>query len=294
LRNETFTNFGTAIFATGVAVGDYNNDGFLDVLSLTTDYYTPTAQIWRNLGNGTFVNTATVPGGNSGSLTWFDFNGDSQLDFLVTGQQGVDSNANPAYVSQVYQNVSGSPTNSPPTAPTNLTFQTFANGGVKMMWGSATDDHTPVAGLNYNIRVGSASGAVDIVSPEADPITGRRYVVQLGNAYERQFSLLTNLTGGTYYWSVQAIDTAFAGGAFATESTFTIAPRISSFSYQTNGQFQVTFNALPANSYTLQASTDFTTWTNLANVIPATNGPAQLIDTNINPYPMRYYRVKCP
>ncbi len=30
------------------------------------------------------------------------------------------------------------------------------------------------------------------------------------------------LPGGTYYWSVQAIDTGFMGGAWATEQTVTV------------------------------------------------------------------------
>jgi len=31
-----------------------------------------------------------------------------------------------------------------------------------------------------------------------------------------------NLPAGTYYWSVQAVDTALAGGAWAAEETLTV------------------------------------------------------------------------
>ena len=276
--NGTFTNYATIPAGPSVAVvGDYDNDGYLDILTAGGSSSTPTAQVWRNLHNGTFTNTATVPGGNQGgSLAWADFNGDSLLDFLVTGTQGQDSNANPIEVAIIYQNISGSPSNAPPTAPTNLTALVMG-GGVKMMWGAATDDHTPASGLNYNVRVGSVSDGVDIVSPESDPVTGQRRVVQIGNAQERLFSLLTNLCGGTYYWSVQAIDTAFAGGAFAAESTFVIPPSISGWTNQSNGQFQVAFNALNGSSYTLQSSSNLVQWVSVTKpfIAGANRGPPQ-------------------
>jgi hypothetical protein len=165
---------------------------------------------------------------------------------------------------------------------------------VKMMWAAATDDHTPTSGLNYNIRVGSASGGVDIVSPAADPVTGRRLVVQIGNAYERLFSLLTNLSGGKYYWSVQAIDTAYAGGAFGSESSFVIPPTITGWSVPASNQFQVSFNALANNSYSLYASTNLAQWYFVTNTVAVSNGPAQLTDINTSNSSQRFYRVSTP
>ncbi len=254
-------------------------------------------QVWRNRGDGTFTNTQSITNVNGpfkSLLMWFDFTQDSRLDFLSVSEDGADNHGNPIYHPHIWQNVSGCPSNSPPTAPTNLAVQVKGHGGVKMMWGAATDDHTPASGLNYNIRVGSSPGGVDIVSPEADPVTGRRLVVQLGNAYERLFSLVTNLSGGKYYWSVQAIDTAFAGGAFATESTFVIPPSIGGFHFQSNGQFQVAFNALASNSYSLQGSTDLAGWTNLVSVVAGSNGVVELVDTNAGNFGRRFYRVGTP
>ena len=294
LGNGTFTNVGAGIIGTGVSVGDYDNDGNLDILSNYITNNTAFVQVWRNLGNGNFLNSFTISNAPGlGSMLWGDFNNDGQLDFFVTGQQAQDQNGDPICVAQIWQNtLTGS--NSPPTAPTNLTSHLIGGSGVRLNWGAATDDHTPASGLNYNIRVGSSPGALDIVSPMADPVTGKRLVVQIGNAQTRLFSILTNLTGGTYYWSVQAIDTAFAGGAFATESTFVIPPSISGWAYQTNGQFQVNFNALAGSSYTLQASSNLVQWTFVANVIPGVTGPAQLTDTNASSFPTRYYRLSCP
>src|SRR5262249_48355225 len=57
----------------------------------------------------------------------------------------------------------------------------------------------------------------------ANVTNGFRRLPALGNAGQRTFLILTNLLPGvTYYWSVQALDTAYAGGAFQTnEATFT-------------------------------------------------------------------------
>ena len=293
LGNGTFTNMGTGITgagAVGVAAADYDNDGRLDILGVSG----LDAVVWRNLGGGNFVNAfalSNVP--QYSSMLWGDFSNDGQLDFFITGLSGYDTNANPLFAAQIWQNTLNT-SNSPPTSPTNLTSHLIGGSGVLLNWGAATDDHTPASGLNYNIRVGSVPGGLDIVSPMADPATGRRLVVQIGNAQERLFSILTNLTGGTYYWSVQAIDTAFAGGPFATEATFAIPPTISSGAYQSNGQFQVTFNALGGSSYTLQGSTNLTQWDFVANLIPVASDPAQLTDPNAASFAKRYYRLSCP
>ncbi len=293
LGNGTFTNMGSGFPGDGLAVGDYDNDGNLDVLARAGDFYSPVVQVWRNLGGGNFTNIQTVAGNADGGYSWGDFYNHGRLDFFITGQNGNDSNGHPLLVSQLWGNDLNNH-NSPPTAPMNLGAQILGRGGVKLSWGAATDDHTPASGLNYNIRVGSSPGGVEIVSPEADPVTGRRLVVDIGNAQERLFSLLTNLVGGTYYWSVQAIDTAFAGGAFAAESTFVIPPSITGFSFQTNGQFRASFTALGNSSYTLQASTNLQQWTNVTTLVAATNGAAQLTDANGAGFARRYYRLSVP
>jgi len=46
-----------------------------------------------------------------------------------------------------------------------------------------------------------------------------RGIVQAG-ASTSEWTL--NVPAGTYYWSVQAIDTAFAGGAWAVDETVTV------------------------------------------------------------------------
>jgi hypothetical protein len=50
--------------------------------------------------------------------------------------------------------------------------------------------------------------------------SGYRRVVRLGNAQQSGWKL--QLPSGSYYWSVQAIDPAFAGSPFAPEQTITV------------------------------------------------------------------------
>jgi hypothetical protein len=73
--------------------------------------------------------------------------------------------------------------------------------------------------LHYNRRVGTTPGGNQILSPMSAS-TGYRRVARIGNAREQGLTL--ELPRGTYYWSVQGIDPAWAGSPFAPERSFTV------------------------------------------------------------------------
>jgi hypothetical protein len=231
-----------------VAWGDYDNDGRLDFL-LTGDAGASTnvSQLWRNTGSG--FGNVFVPGVplrfHSGNVAWGDYENDGRLDFLITG---ASSSINAPQLWHNNMPVS----NAPPAAPSGLSATTSGNT-VSFNWSTPPDDHTPGAGLNYNVRIGSTPGASDVLAPMA-LTNGLRLLPALGNARTNAFY---QLPAGNYYWSVQAIDTGFAGSPFATEQQFTItAPSIIDPLMLGNGQFQFSFTNQSSAIYEVLGTTN--------------------------------------
>jgi hypothetical protein len=89
-RNGTFSDvtrkagLDVEMYGMGVAVGDYNNDGFPDLLVTCVGQ----SRLFRNTGKGTFVDVTRSSGlagkhGFSTSALWFDFDRDGLLDLFV-------------------------------------------------------------------------------------------------------------------------------------------------------------------------------------------------------------------
>jgi hypothetical protein len=89
-RNGTFTDVTKSagldleMYGMGVAVGDYNNDGFPDIFITCVGQ----SRLFRNTGKGTFVDVTRSSGlfgrqGLSTSALWFDFDRDGLLDLFV-------------------------------------------------------------------------------------------------------------------------------------------------------------------------------------------------------------------
>jgi len=98
----------------------------------------------------------------------------------------------------------------------------------KECWQSAADDHTPASGLTYNVRAGATLDGNDLLAAHVNATKGFRRVPAMGNAMLCHSLPLTGLTNGqTVYWSAQAVDTSFAGGPFATETSVVSLPVLS-------------------------------------------------------------------
>ena len=198
--------------------GDYDNDGDLDVLLMGADGL-QTASIYRNNGDSTFSDIFTgLAGARYGEAAWGDYDNDGDLDALYNGCSGSLCDTT---MTKLYRNNSAT-ANSTPAAPTGLS-EIVSGITVTLSWNAPSDAQTPTAGLTFNLRVGTSPGAADIVGPMADSTTGFRRVAEMGNANQGTQAEL-KLPFGTYYWSVQAIDTAFAGSLFAVEGSFDVVP----------------------------------------------------------------------
>ena len=232
-RNDqgTFTNINASLPAIkygAAAWGDVDNDGDLDLLLTGWAWLTeistlqPIARIYRNT-NGTFTDMqAGLTRVRDSAVTWVDYDKDGDLDVLFTG-----NTADGTRVTKLYRNNTATK-NTVPAAPANLTASVSGNV-VALSWTPAADGQTPQNGLTYNLRIGATSGGSEVSSAMADNTTGCRRVVQFGNTNHKTSWTIKGLAPGTYYWSVQAIDSAFAGSPFASELTFTISQPTESY-----------------------------------------------------------------
>jgi hypothetical protein len=89
-RNGTFTDvtrragLDVEMYGMGVAVGDYNNDGFPDILITCVGQN----RLFKNTGKGTFVDVTNAGGlgkrqAFSTSALWFDYDHDGLLDLFI-------------------------------------------------------------------------------------------------------------------------------------------------------------------------------------------------------------------
>ena len=201
----------TGLTDCSVAWGDYDNDGYLDILvSGQRGDFSGNIEVWRNTGDG-FVNIgAGLPRLFDGAANWGDYDNDGKLDILMSG-------LGPG-AGQVWRN--HSPTaNSAPSAPSGLTMS-VSNSIATLAWNASVDAQTPSEGLTYNVRIRTEGGVVVFNPMSGDD--GFRRVAAAGNAQMGLTAKFKVDPGTPYYWSVQAVDGAFKGSPFAPESSFKV------------------------------------------------------------------------
>ncbi len=77
-----------------VSVGDYNNDGWLDLLSAASTMAAPGAYLLENNGDGTFNDVTTISNiaingtGNPCAIMWSDYDNDGDTDLWIWNDRG--------------------------------------------------------------------------------------------------------------------------------------------------------------------------------------------------------------
>ncbi|MFH1237125.1 MAG: FG-GAP-like repeat-containing protein [Candidatus Aenigmatarchaeota archaeon] len=212
-----------AIYDGSVAFGDYNNDGFLDLIGTGHEKYT-TLYIY-NKTRGNYTDYFEDPEQQIIDLefgpfvVWTDINNDMRLDIVIIGWGGGGGGW---FQAKVYTN-NITTSNQAPSAPAigyNSTFN-FSTGKLTLLWGNGSDTETPTLGLYYNLRVGTCSGCHDIVSGVFGGGDDNGY---FGNMMQRKRIVLNrpDIENKTIYWTVQTIDTGLAKSAWSTEQIYHI------------------------------------------------------------------------
>lgn len=160
-RNEGGTSFTeqsgiqlSGVKQSSVAMGDYDNDGFLDILlSGLNSSNQNISKIYRNNRNNTFseLTDLSLQGVSFSSVAWGDYDNDNNLDILITGATGFNPNYYP--VTKIYRN-NGNSTFSVLSTPTIIGIN---NGSAE--WGDYNNDGLldilliGDSGLNFDFKI---------------------------------------------------------------------------------------------------------------------------------------------
>lgn len=209
----------------GTALGpanwiDYDNDGDLDIMlaGQNAGCGNASTRLYTNSGVGSFDEFgAGFPFVERASSAWGDFDNDGDYDLLLSG---ISNGA----VTKLFRNdiLTGTfQQNTPPQTPSDP--DTYVSGEYAVLsWSRSTDLQSPQMAISYNVMLGTQPGAIDIVSPMANLMSGERFEAAIGNAGNNDFMIFRSLSPGNYYFRIQAIDQAFTGSGFSEERSFTI------------------------------------------------------------------------
>jgi len=308
--------------------GDYDNDGWLDVIAEGWDGFA----LFRNLGAGGFTNLAAALNVTTPSATWFnsiwgDYDNDGWLDLFVAAEDisqpnapnGLFHNNRDGTFTQI---LTGSPIydSGRRCAPSWTDYNNDGFLDLFIAVGNAVPERNLLYRNNGNTnhwlkvkldgRASNRSGIHARVRAQAtingQPISQMREI-SCENAYAGQNGLLahfglgdaTNVTTLRIEWPsgiVQELQNVTNNQSLTVVESQGYGGAAPQFSGVTNsaGGLQMSFTepAAPAR-YIMEASTDLVSWIKLMARTSA-GGPASFTDTGTTNYPMRFYRLLVP
>jgi len=207
------------IFDGSVAFGDYDNDGYLDILATGSEGYTTIYTYNYSLSAFSAYdedkeNLIDLEYGSC--AVWYDIDNDGNLDVSITGATASVGRQAKIYISDI------TTPNQRPSPPSTNFFNAY-DVELALSWGNGSDTETPTLGLYYNLRAGTCSGCHDVVSGvyggSSNPTAG-----YFGNMMQRKgITLNRHFEAGTkIYWAVQTIDTGLVKSNWSVEQVYTI------------------------------------------------------------------------
>ena len=195
-----------------IAIGDYNNDGFEDIVvtgeNLNAESVT---KLYNGTANGFVENTEiALTGLRNSTANWVDYDLDGDLDLFLNGTN--DSGE----FSLLYKTNLLNKNNSAAPQITNLVFENLGNGKVRLSWDEPEDDFSQ--NLGYILRIGTTESGTELSNTQSNLETGQRLITKSTQINTNSYELL--LDPGNYFWSVQSVDTGLVGSLFSEEESF--------------------------------------------------------------------------
>jgi VCBS repeat-containing protein len=230
-----------SIRKSAVDFGDFNEDGYYDILYSGTIQgegrttrlaeYDPTTR--------TFVDSAfDVSKYLDASVGFGDFDGDGDLDFVLSGEEDNDDLGQIRQIADVFINVR----DLAPAENSRLSLAKEGNNSglgaptisaarrrrvaensyeVTVEWdGAKNKEGNPDSALTYELKVGTSKNGNEVLSTIANA-EGVRALATSGNA-ESNTSWKLNLPEGTYFAQVQAVDASYQGSKFSDIFEFAV------------------------------------------------------------------------
>jgi len=274
---------------TGLAWGDYDNDGKRDLLVSGTTDSEQSVSIILAERDGEFTNVASglLAEPICFDMDFADWDGDGDLDVSVSATE-TEFGAGASYL-RAFRN-DCAPPNTAPTSPAGLTMDYPVGLWTTFRWGPGSDTETPASGLSYNLRIGTTQTGNEILSSmsqwNADPgQMSPRWIGGLGNVQMNRAWRIKLPPVPYITWSVQSIDAGDKASAFASLQQVILGPWINAIADVPNdegGQVQIRFGAshldwagettYPVVDYKAWKRTGPSAWTLLAT-IPAAQLP---------------------
>jgi hypothetical protein len=175
--------------------GDVDNDGDADLLAMGSNTSGSSTSLFITYSGGVMMLEITeVLAVSDAALAWCDADGDSDLDLLVMGDNGLN----------LYTNLTASYfANLAPDTPSGVAVMNCGSGDHVISWDPPPggDDHTPLASLTYDLLVTESGG--DIIFSGAMPLKS-------GNVFWRTtFELRDTGYSGNIFAHVRAVDGSF-------------------------------------------------------------------------------------